>query len=297
MSDTASPPASPRPEPARQSPRLPPPDAPAPSDGRGRAQVSNRPKPAGRAPLAPPPARAAQSPAQPLPPPASPADPAAPAAASAALRRLADRRRHDPGPVHAWEVLTYYMAYTDDAYVRSDLVGRGAGSDRARSSGSMSSTTRQIKKGDKLYKIDPVPFQLEVNQRQAQIEEQTALVKVAQEELATAEGGARTRQPRRIPMPSEQQARYAVLAAENNAPRAELDRANNDLRRTAAEMTIAADRDRQGADQHQRAPGGARRRQGRQGDRRVEARAAPTSTRRPTAGSTTSRCASATPRR
>jgi multidrug efflux system membrane fusion protein len=37
----------------------------------------------------------------------------------------------------------------------------------------------------------------------------------------------------------EQQARYAVLAASNNAPRAELDRADNDLRRTAAEKTIA----------------------------------------------------------
>src|SRR4029077_19419948 len=38
---------------------------------------------------------------------------------------------------------------------------------------------------------------------------------------------------------AEKQPRYAVLAASNNAPRAELDRANNELRRTAAEKTIA----------------------------------------------------------
>ena len=102
----------------------------------------------------------------------------------------------------------------------------------------MSSTTRQIKKGDKLYKIDPVPFQLEVNQRQAQIEEQSALVKVAQEELATAQAALESATSAHT-YATEQQARYAVLAAENNAPRAELDRANNELRRTAAEKTIA----------------------------------------------------------
>jgi multidrug efflux system membrane fusion protein len=43
-----------------------------------------------------------------------------------------------------------------------------------------------IKKGDRLVTIDPLPFQLDVNQRQAQIDESAALLKVAQEELATA---------------------------------------------------------------------------------------------------------------
>ena len=83
-----------------------------------------------------------------------------------------------------------------------------------------------------------MPFQLEVNQRQAQIEEQSALVKVAQEELATAQAALESAKSAHT-YATEQQARYAVLAAENNAPRAELDRANNELRRTAAEKTIA----------------------------------------------------------
>jgi multidrug efflux system membrane fusion protein len=97
---------------------------------------------------------------------------------------------------------------------------------------------QQIKKGDRLYKIDPVPFQLEVNTRQAQIEEQTALVKVAQEELDTAKAALDSATSAHT-YAVEQQARYAVLAAENNAPRADLDRANNELRRTAAEKTIS----------------------------------------------------------
>ena len=58
-----------------------------------------------------------------------------------------------------------------------------------------------VKKGDKLFTIDPVPFQLEVNQRQAQIEEQTALLKVAQEQLATAKA-ALAPPTSAIPMPS-----------------------------------------------------------------------------------------------
>jgi len=136
-----------------------------------------------------------------------------------------------------WEVGTYYLAYTDDAYVRSDLIGVAP-----EVTGPIISLhvvdNQQIKKGDKLYKIDPTPFQLEVNTRQAQIEEQTALVKVAREELDTAKAALESATSAHT-YALEQQARYAVLAAENNAPRAELDRANNELRRTSAEKTVA----------------------------------------------------------
>ncbi|MEA2811718.1 MAG: rane fusion protein multidrug efflux system [Rhodospirillaceae bacterium] len=136
-----------------------------------------------------------------------------------------------------WETFTYFVAYTDDAYVRSDLVAVAP-----EVTGPIIALyivdNQQIKKGDKLFTIDPVPFQLEVNQRQAQIEEQTALVKVAQEELATARAALEAATSSHT-YAVEQQARYAVLAAENNAPRAELDRANNELRRATAEMTIS----------------------------------------------------------
>jgi membrane fusion protein, multidrug efflux system len=222
MSDTAYPPAPAKPEPLK--PEATPPDAPA-SDP-----------------------KAAEPPAQPAPSPAPPPEPPAPAptapAAHPAASRVTSRVRRLVAVVSTilillvvWEVGTYYVAYTDDAYVRSDLIGVAP-----EVTGPIISLyvvdNQQINKGDKLYKIDPTPFQLEVNTRQAQIEEQSALVKVAQEELATAKAALDSATSAHT-YAVEQQARYAVLAAENNAPRSELDRANNELRRTAAEKTIA----------------------------------------------------------
>lgn len=226
MSDTASPPAPPRPEP--QKPEAPPPDAPvpAPKTAEPAPKVESTPKPP-EAPVAPPPA-----------PPAAVAAPPAPAAPSASrVRRLVAVVGTILVLFVAWEVGTYYIAYTDDAYVRSDLIGVAP-----EVTGPIIALyvvdNQQIKKGDKIYKIDPTPFQLEVNTRQAQIEEQTALVKVAQEELETAKAALESATSAHT-YAVEQQARYAVLAASNNAPRAELDRADNEMRRTAAEKTIA----------------------------------------------------------
>ena len=225
MSDTASPPAPPRPEP--QKPETPKPDAPAAAP---KVAEPTPPKPP-EAPVAPPAAV-----------PRPPDPPAAPATPSAS--RVVSRVRRLVAVVGTililfvgWEVLTYYVAYTDDAYVRSDLIGV-APEVTGPIIGLYVVDNQAIKKGDKIYKIDPVPFQLEVNQRQAQIEEQTALVKVAQEELATSQAALESAKSAHT-YAMEQQARYAVLAAENNAPRADLDRANNELRRTAAEKTIA----------------------------------------------------------
>jgi membrane fusion protein, multidrug efflux system len=224
MSDTASPPAPPRPEPQR--PETPKPDAPAPA-----------PKTAEPAPPKPP--EAPVAPPAEAPPPDPPAAPAAPPGSRVAsrLRRLVAVIGTILVLFVGWEVLTYYVAYTDDAYVRSDLIGVAP-----EVTGPIIALhvvdNQAIKKGDKLYKIDPVPFQLEVNTRQAQIEEQSALVKVAQEELATAKAALESAKSAHT-YATEQQARYAVLAASDNAPRAELDRADNELRRTAAEKTIA----------------------------------------------------------
>jgi membrane fusion protein, multidrug efflux system len=234
MSDTASPPAPSRPEPKR-------PEAPA-LDAPTAPKADSAPKPA--PPAAPEPVPAQPPPAPTQPPPAPAAAAAPPAAATPEQPRSVSRLRRLVAVVGtiaalfvAWEVLTYYVAYTDDAYVRSDLVGV-APEVTGPIIGLYVVDNQPIKKGDKLYKIDPTPFQLEVNTRQAQIEEQTALVKVAQEELATAQAALESAKSAHT-YAMEQQARYAVLAASNNAPRAELDRADNELRRTAAEKTIA----------------------------------------------------------
>ena len=100
-----------------------------------------------------------------------------------------------------WEILTYFVAYTDDAYVRSDLVAVAP-----EVTGPIIAVhvvdNQTVKKGDKLVTIDPVPFQLDVNQRQAQIDEATALLKVAQEELATAQAALVAADLELTPMPS-----------------------------------------------------------------------------------------------
>src|SRR5947199_7093195 len=90
------------------------------------------------------------------------------------------------GLLLAYEVLSRVVAYTDDAYVRSDLVAV-APEVTGRIIAVPVVDNQLVKKGDKLATIDPVPFQLVVNQWQAQIEKEQALLRVAREELSTAQ--------------------------------------------------------------------------------------------------------------
>ena len=136
-----------------------------------------------------------------------------------------------------WETFTYFIAYTDDAYVRSDLVAV-APEITGRIIAVHVVDNQSVKKGDKLVTIDPVPFQLVVNQYKAEIERETALLKVAQEELDTAKAALAASTSAHT-YAVQEQARYSDLAARQYAPVAELDRANNELRRTTAEMTIS----------------------------------------------------------
>jgi len=232
MSDTASPSAPPRPDAAAE--RQPPPQASPAEPGKPSGQQAD-PTPAA-VPAAVPATAAAAPPA------------AASASPGTVMSALSDRsvsRLHRLIGVGGtlllllvlWEVLTYFVVYTDDAYVRSDLVAVAP-----QVTGPITELyvvdNQPVKKGDKLYKIDPVPFQLEVNTRQAEIEEQTALVKVSREELTTAKAALDAAKSSHT-YAVEQQARYAVLASSDNAPRAELDRANDELRRATADMTMA----------------------------------------------------------
>ena len=137
----------------------------------------------------------------------------------------------------AYQILVYFVAYTDDAYVRSDLVAV-APEVTGRIIAVHIVDNQVVKKGDKLVSIDPVPFQLIVNQCQAQIDKAKALLKVAQEELGTAQA-ALTASTSAHTYAVEEQRRLSDLAAKQYAPVAELDRANNELRRSAAEMTIS----------------------------------------------------------
>jgi membrane fusion protein, multidrug efflux system len=195
---------------------------------------------------APPPPPAAPPPVKPAPvepPPAAAASP--PPAAAAALGPVAKSRLRRLVTVGGtllllfvlWETFTFFVAYTDDAYVRSDLVAV-APEVTGRIIAVHVVDNQTVKKGDKLVSIDPVPFQLDVNTRQAQIDEAASLLKVAQEQLATA-NEALIAATSTHTYAVEEQARFAVLAAENNAPRAQLDRYNDELRRATAEMSMS----------------------------------------------------------
>ena len=136
-----------------------------------------------------------------------------------------------------YQIFTSLVAYTDDAYVRSDLVAV-APEVTGRIIAVHVVDNQVVKAGDKLVTIDPEPFQLVVNQRQAQIEEAAALKKTAQEELDAAQGSL-TSANSALVYATETQRRLAILARDQNAPRAELDRANDELRRAEAQITIS----------------------------------------------------------
>jgi multidrug efflux system membrane fusion protein len=141
------------------------------------------------------------------------------------------------GVIAAWEILTYFVAYTDDAYVRSDLVGIAP-----QVTGPIVALyvvdNQDVKRGDKLFTIDPTPFQLEVNQHSAQIAEEQAMLKLAKEELTSAKDALDAATAANT-FADQEQKRYAVLAKQGGAPVERLERANDELRRTTAETRMA----------------------------------------------------------
>ena len=183
--------------------------------------------------------------AEPPPAPAPVAAPAPPAAAetprpareTSRLRRLLTVSGTILGLFVAYQILVYFVAYTDDAYVRSDLVAV-APQITGRVVKVHVVDNQVVKKGDPLVSIDPVPFQLVVNQTKAQIEKSQALLKVAQEELNSATAALEASTSAHT-YALQQQIRYTDLAKKQYAPIEEMDRTNNELRRSAAEMTIS----------------------------------------------------------
>ena len=136
-----------------------------------------------------------------------------------------------------YEVFTYFVAFTDDAYVRSDLVAVAP-----QVTGQIIEVhvvdNQDVKIGDRLYTIDPEPFQLVVNQWKAQIDRAAAQLKVAQEELALAQAALQVSTSSHT-YAVQEQSRFSDLAKREFAPISELDRANDELRRSKAEMTIS----------------------------------------------------------
>jgi multidrug efflux system membrane fusion protein len=84
-----------------------------------------------------------------------------------------------------WEIFTSYVAYTDDAYVRSDVVALAP-----EVTGHLTAVNvvdeQHVHRGDVLASIDPVPFQLAVNAGQAALRQANADAAAAADSVTAA---------------------------------------------------------------------------------------------------------------
>jgi multidrug efflux system membrane fusion protein len=132
-----------------------------------------------------------------------------------------------------WETLTSIIAYTDDAYVRSDLVAFSP-----QVTGHVVAVhiqdNQQVHRGDLLVSIDPVPFQLSVDAHRATLSATNAQVQADRDAIAAAQDALAAATAARDLADVNQQ-RTARLATEDVASEEALDTANEALRRARAE--------------------------------------------------------------
>ena len=137
----------------------------------------------------------------------------------------------------AWEVLTSFVAYTGDAYVQSDLVSL-APQVTGRIVSVHVSDNKDVGEGDPLATIDPVPFQLALDQRRAEASEARAQVTSDQDRIASARD-ALAAATSAAGYAKETQVRLSTLATAQDVSRVDLDQANDALRRANAARDAA----------------------------------------------------------
>jgi len=140
----------------------------------------------------------------------------------------------------AYEIVTSVVAYTDDAYVRSDLVGVAP-----QVTGQIVAVhvvdNQTVKRGDPLVTIDPVPFQLVIAQRQAEIEEARAQIAADQQEIAVAEDNLNATVATEQ-YAEETQRRMVSLSSNQDVSRQTLDQSSERLRVAKAARDTANSR-------------------------------------------------------
>ena len=132
----------------------------------------------------------------------------------------------------AYQVASSFIAYTADAYVESDLVAV-APEVTGRIIGVHVTDNQDVTRGDPLVTIDPVPFQLEADQRRAEREEARAQLAADQDTIASAEATLSAAMAA-VTYARQTNTRMSALAAVQDAPRAELEKAQDDLRQAEA---------------------------------------------------------------
>jgi membrane fusion protein, multidrug efflux system len=137
----------------------------------------------------------------------------------------------------AYEAATSYLAYTGDAYVQSDLVSV-APQVTGRIVAVHVSDNQDVREGDLLATIDPVPFQLAVDQRRAEAGEARAQIASDQHRIASAQD-VLAAAVSAATYARETQTRYATLATAQDLSRVDLEQANDTLRRAEAARDAA----------------------------------------------------------
>jgi multidrug efflux system membrane fusion protein len=137
----------------------------------------------------------------------------------------------------AYQVVTSYIAYTSDAYVRSDLVAV-APEVTGRIVAVHVTDNQTVKRGDRLVSIDPVPFQLVIAQRAAEIQEARAQAAADQDQTAAAQDQLQAAQAA-VSYAQATRDRVAALVSSSDVSRQDLDQANDDARRAADAQAAA----------------------------------------------------------
>jgi len=136
-----------------------------------------------------------------------------------------------------YEVTTSFVAYTSDAYVRSDLIAV-APEVTGRIVAVHVTDNQPVKSGDPLIAIDPVPFQLVVAQRAADIEQARAQADADQDETTAAQDRLQAADAA-LTFAQATQARVAALVRTSDVSRQDLDQANDDARRALEDRAAA----------------------------------------------------------
>jgi multidrug efflux system membrane fusion protein len=137
-----------------------------------------------------------------------------------------------------WEIITSFVAYTGDAYVRSDLIAFAP-----QVTGQISDVAivdnQPVHKGDLLAKIDPEPFLLTVNAAQETLQADTAIVAADTDSILSAQDDLQTAQAA-LTDSQETQQRSTVLTHEGFASAQTLDTTTAVL--AAAQAKVSASR-------------------------------------------------------
>jgi membrane fusion protein, multidrug efflux system len=133
-----------------------------------------------------------------------------------------------------YEIVGYFIAYTSDAYVQSDLIGV-APQVTGRIIEVSVTDNQPVAAGDPLVTIDPVPFQLTADQHRAEVNEAKAQV-AADLDMITSSQAEVDAAVSAATYAHENYRRLSTLGASQDVSRADVQKAEDEQRRADAQV-------------------------------------------------------------